>query len=194
MGIVISMSTVILIAAVSANNVIGSGGTIPWHHTPTDYHRYKADLKRFAAFTSGNAVIVGGNTWRYDLDYGRKLKNLEDRHWIVISNDPHLADEYFNRTGKINVWFYSNIEKAVAKLKDAHPEKKIFIAGGAQIYKAALSLDLVDACDITWIEKEFEGDTYFPTNLMLSSFAFESEVIPEEGGMRFTLYLRKPQT
>ena len=40
--------------------------------------------------------------------------------------------------------------------------KKAFIIGGGEIYKLALTNDLIDRVYLTRIHHVFEGDTFFP--------------------------------
>ncbi len=47
---------IIGIVAISENFAIGRGGKLPWH--------YSSDLKFFKETTTGNAIVMGSNTWR----------------------------------------------------------------------------------------------------------------------------------
>lgn len=47
---------IIGIVAIAKNFAIGKDGKLPWH--------YPSDLKFFKATTTGNAVVMGSNTWR----------------------------------------------------------------------------------------------------------------------------------
>ena len=47
---------IIGIVAIADNLAIGKEGKLPWH--------YSADLKHFKQTTTGNAVVMGSNTWR----------------------------------------------------------------------------------------------------------------------------------
>jgi len=67
---------IIGIVAVARNNAIGKGGKLPWH--------YPADLKFFKQTTTGNAVVMGMNTWR---SIG---KPLPDRLNIVLSRSAQI--------------------------------------------------------------------------------------------------------
>lgn len=67
---------IIGIVAVARNNAIGKGGRLPWH--------YPADLKFFKQTTTGNAVVMGMNTWR---SIG---KPLPDRLNIVLSRSAQI--------------------------------------------------------------------------------------------------------
>ena len=46
---------IIGIVAVDRNGAIGKGGKLPWH--------YSADMKFFKETTTGNACVMGYNTW-----------------------------------------------------------------------------------------------------------------------------------
>ena len=49
---------IIGIVAVAQNLAIGKDGKLPWH--------YPADLKHFKQTTTGNAIVMGSNTWAVD--------------------------------------------------------------------------------------------------------------------------------
>ena len=58
------------IVAVNTNGAIGEDGKLPWH--------YSADMKFFKETTTGNAVVVGRNTWRsLKIRSCKLLKGLE---------------------------------------------------------------------------------------------------------------------
>lgn len=67
---------IIGIVAVAQNNAIGKDGKLPWH--------YPADLKHFKETTTGNAVVMGMNTWR---SLGKPLPN---RLNIVLSRSAQI--------------------------------------------------------------------------------------------------------
>src|SRR3981081_4927745 len=64
---------IVLVAAVSQNNVIGREGRLPW--------RLKSDLKHFRAVTINRPVIMGRKTYE---SIGKPLK---DRTNIVLTRD-----------------------------------------------------------------------------------------------------------
>ena len=41
-------------------------------------------------------------------------------------------------------------------------EEEAFIIGGAQIYRLAMDAGVVDTMYLTHVEREYEGDTFFP--------------------------------
>lgn len=67
---------IIGIIAIARNYAIGKDGRLPWH--------YSADLKHFKATTTGNAVVMGSNTWRA---IGKPLPN---RLNIVLSRSAQI--------------------------------------------------------------------------------------------------------
>jgi dihydrofolate reductase len=125
--------TVILIAAVARNGVIGSGGTIPW--------RVPGEQAFFKATTLGHTLVMGRAT--YD-SIGRPLPG---RTTIVLTRDPD-----WRATG---VTTAGSIEAALALA-----EGDVYVAGGAAIYEAALPY--ADQQLLSEIDLEPQGDTYYP--------------------------------
>lgn len=124
-----------IIAAVSLNKVIGKNNKIPWHLAP--------DLADFKKITTGNTVIMGRKTFE---SIGKKLKN---RKIIILSRQKN-----FQAKGAVIV--HSRNEA----LKVTKGDKKVFIAGGGEIYK--LFLNKADEIRMTKIYQEFEGEIFFP--------------------------------
>lgn len=131
-----------LIAAVSANGVIGKNNSIPWN--------YPEDMKFFRKTTSNKdfppTVIMGRNTF---LSMGsRKLPN---RRNIVIT-----SKEIDN-----GVETYAELWEAI-ELGCAGTTADIWIIGGANIYKEGMNY--AQDIYITEIPDVIEGDNlvYFP--------------------------------
>ncbi len=129
-----------IIAAIAKNNVIGKDNDLPWH--------LPEDLKRFKKLTTGNTVLMGRKTFESIMD--RLGKPLPNRTSLVITRQTDYPVPNGCRV-------HSSIEDAVAKHKNEH----IFIIGGASIYQA--SMNLADELEITHLDNEYAGDTYFPT-------------------------------
>lgn len=126
-----------MIVAKSLNNAIGLANKLPWH--------LKGDLQNFKKITTGHHIIMGRKT------FDSLGKPLPGRMHLVVSNDPREAGE--------NVLWFNSIFRAL-KYAERQGEKEVFIIGGAQIYKAALSL--IDRLYLTEVLAEVEGDTFFP--------------------------------
>ena len=126
--------TVILIAAVARNGVIGNGGTIPW--------RVPGEQAFFKATTLGHTLVMGRAT--YD-SIGRPLPG---RTTIVLTRDPAWHAD--------GVTAAASIEEALALA-----EGDVYVAGGAAVYEAALPY--ADEQLLSEIDLEPEGDTFYPS-------------------------------
>lgn len=124
-----------LIAALARNRAIGRDNRMPW--------RLPEDLKRFKRLTMGHAVIMGRKTFE---SIGSPLPGRTN---IVITRSSD-----WSRSGCLPVHSLEAALAAVAESQDA------FVIGGAQIY--ALALPLAQRLYMTEIERDFEGDAFFP--------------------------------
>jgi dihydrofolate reductase len=160
------MKEIIIIAAVAKNNVIGYKGVIPW--------KIKDDLRRFREMTLGHPVIMGRKTYE---SIPEKNRPLEGRVNFVVSRNLEKREEK-------NLIIVNSLYEAIrkAKLKD----NVIYIAGGGEIYRQ--SMDLANRLEITKVNEEFLGDTFFPE--IDENFW---EIIKEEnhGFYSFITYKRK---
>ena len=141
-----------LIVAMSNNRVIGNNGKIPWN--------IKGEQKRFKELTTDNVVIMGRRTYE---SIGHPLPN---RINVVISSKSNYP----------RVFNYRNLEDAI----NAFSDKDIYIAGGSRLYEESISY--IDKMYITKIDKNYEGDTYFPEfnndDFTISSREYVYETIP----------------
>ena len=132
-----SQPTLSMIAAMSENYIIGDKGKIPWN-LPTD-------TKWFRDKTLNHVIIMGRKT------YESMGKPLPKRTNLVVTRDKNYQAE-----GCI---VFDNLEKAIDFAK-TQEDNEIFIVGGSEIYKQ--SLVLADKLYLTIIEKDFDGDAFFP--------------------------------
>lgn len=151
----------IIIAAIARNRVIGNNGKLPWH--------IPEDLTRFKQFTTGHTVIMGRKT--YD-----SLDNpLPNRTIIVITSRA------------INgVKSYPSLEYALQALKN---EQEIFVIGGGRVFVDALRL--ADELRLTLVDKDVEGDTYFPPYQEFLHSHFQLVQEQRFAGFSFLDYRRK---
>ncbi|GGD31630.1 dihydrofolate reductase [Nocardioides daphniae] len=125
---------VTLIAAHSRGRVIGDGPDIPWHSSE--------DFGHFKATTLGHTLVMGRVTHE---SIGRPLPG---RRTIVVTRDPAWRDQ--------GVDVAHSIEQAIAMAGD----DEVFVAGGAQIYAAALPL--ADRQILTEVDVDVPGDAHYP--------------------------------
>jgi dihydrofolate reductase len=133
---------IIGIVAVDRNGAIGKGGKLPWH--------YSADMKFFKETTTGNAVVMGHNTWR------SLKKPLPNRLNIILSRksdvEPHDS-----------VVVLRDVESVLEKAKAL--QGNLFVIGGEQVYKSFLPH--IDKWLVTEVPLAIEAaDAFVPENYL----------------------------
>ena len=128
-------SSISLIAAAAANDVIGREGALPW--------RLPDDLQRFKQLTMGKPLVMGRLTHE---SIGRALPGRKN---IVLSRQPNFVAE-----GCLKA---NTLEDAIALSGEA-PE--IMVIGGGMVYE--LFLPLATRIYLTRVHAVVEGDAYFP--------------------------------
>jgi dihydrofolate reductase len=106
---------IIAIVAVDRQGAIGKGGKLPWH--------YSADMKFFRETTTGNACVMGYNTWL------TLKKPLKERLNIVLSRQSQIE-----------------LQDSVVVLRDLNSVLSLenylrcdlFVMGGEQVYRSFL--------------------------------------------------------
>lgn len=126
-----------IIAAIGLKNELGKNNDLIWN--------LPADLKRFQKVTTGHTIIMGRKTFE---SIGKPLPN---RKTVIITRDSN----YFFEGCQTE----SSLELAIKKNQN---QGKLFIIGGAQIYKQAIEQNLADKLDITLVQETFDADVFFP--------------------------------
>lgn len=124
-----------LIVAVSANNVIGAEGELPW--------RLSDDLKRFKRLTMGKPVIMGRLTWE---SIGRPLPGRQN---IVLTRRADFA-----------ACGCDVVTSPAEALRVAGDADEIVIIGGSQVYE--LFLPKAGRLYLTRVHADVDGDAFFP--------------------------------
>ena len=129
-----------IIVAIAKNGVIGkANGQMSWH--------VKEEFQHFKNTTFGFPIIMGRKTFE---TLGKPLKG---RLNIVVSKNKSY------QTAFEEVVIKQSIDEAVEYCKSIRPEK-IFVIGGGEIYRQAISF--VDEMMITFMKFEAEGEVKFP--------------------------------
>ena len=126
-----------IIVAKAKNNIIGKDNKMIWH--------LPEDLKHFKNLTTGHTIIMGRKTFE---SLGKPLPN---RKHIIFSQNPDF---------KVND---ENVEvvHSLLQIQDLiEGKEEAFVIGGAMIYN--FLMPYVKKMYVTEIEKDFEGDTFFP--------------------------------
>jgi len=135
-----------IIAAISRNWAIGYQGNLPWPKGT-----YPEDMRRFRQLTMGKPILMGRKT--FDSILLRNGGNPLDGRLNVV-----LTRRIGNRIHQ-GVLFYDSFEDALNVLEE---NKEVCVIGGERVYKQAIKDSRTTKLEITHIDKEYPGDSYFP--------------------------------
>ncbi|MCJ7552424.1 MAG: dihydrofolate reductase [Ignavibacteriaceae bacterium] len=129
-----------IIVAVAKNNVIGkASGEMPWH--------IKEEFQHFKKTTFGHTVIMGRKTFE---TLGKTLKGRQN---IIVSRNVSYSVSFSD------VLIFNSLDNAIEYCREKS-EKQIFIIGGGEIYRQAISF--ADEMIISRMKFEAEGEVKFP--------------------------------
>ncbi len=156
---------IIGIVAVDKNGAIGKGGKLPWH--------YSADMKFFKQTTTGNACVMGYNTWR-------TLKNpLPHRLNIVLSRQAEIAPQE-------SLVVLRDVDAVLAMAKVLTTD--LFVIGGARVYESFLPY--IETWIVTEVSLTVDGaDTFVPEDYLNGFIATDSQKLDED--LTVTSYVRR---
>ena len=150
----------IFLAALTRNRVIGKDRAVPWD--------LPEDMQRFMNLTMGHVVLMGRRT--YDT-LSRPLKN---RRNVVVTTHPLEGVET-----------YPTLAEALNVLQN---EKDVYVIGGGQIF--AELLPSAAKLMLTLVDKEVDGDTFFPPYEHLIGSLFRLTFEEKHDGFTFVDYDR----
>lgn len=127
-----------LIAAVARNGVVGRDNQIPWH--------LPEDFAHFRQTTMGCPVVMGRRTWD---SLPPRFRPLPGRRNLVVTRQHDWRAD--------GAEVAHGLDEALALVADA---PTVFVIGGAQLYAEALPR--ADRLVLTEIDREYDGDAYFP--------------------------------
>jgi len=132
----------IAIVAVDRQGAIGKGGKLPWH--------YSADMKFFRETTTGNACVMGYNTWL------TLKKPLKDRLNIVLSRQSQIEPHD-------SVVILRDLNSVLSV--ESYLRCDLFVMGGEQVYRSFLPY--IDKWIVTEVPLTVEGaDAFVPENYL----------------------------
>lgn len=158
------MSVHIIAAIDKETRALGKGGKLLF--------RIKEDMQHFVEATMGNPVIMGRKTWE---SIPAKFRPLAGRTSVVVSRDPAYKAE--------GAQVFNSVEDAILYFDPHNSRRKIYVAGGAEIYTEALrvckELDIPTELDLTLIESTppLVSEQY---DVTLSEFEDAFEKVEEE--------------
>lgn len=135
-----------VILAMSKDNGIGFEGKMPWH--------IKKELALFKEKSINSYLVVGRKT-------AIGLPQLKDRDIIVLSRSESLNSIQKDVSYKI-----SNVFSNISDISDMVSHKKMFIAGGAEIYNEVFSdwRHCINDVHLSVIDGEYKCDTFVDFN------------------------------
>jgi dihydrofolate reductase len=136
------------------NNGIGLKGQLPWS--------IPSDLKYFREITKGdgnNVVIMGNKTWQSLPIVKGKPRGLPSRDNFVLSRTDQF-DMAVNHTHLLKT--FKSIAEIESYIENNTIYEDVWVIGGAQIYKQFLDQNKIKKCYITYIDADFDCDTFFP--------------------------------
>ena len=143
------------IVAAAQNLAIGKNGKLPWH--------YKSDLRFFKQTTTGNAVLMGWNTW---ISIGKPLPN---RLNIVLSR----AHEIENQP---SVLLVRSREEILALTEYLNCD--LFITGGGKVFE--LFKNDIEKWFVTEIPETIsDAEVFLPTDFLNSFSLTETRTLEE---------------
>lgn len=125
----------------SRNRVIGLDGGLPW--------RLPKDMQFFMTSTMGHPVIMGRKTFE------SMKAPLPGRTNIVVTGNAGYARKGIRVAADLAAALTIAREQCRADGVD-----ETFVAGGAEIYRAALAL--ATRLYVTEVDAQLDGDTFFP--------------------------------
>ncbi len=130
-----------ILAAVARNGVIGKCNALPWY--------LPEDLKHFKSLTMGHTIIMGRKTYA---SIGRVLPGRTN---VIVSSqtDLRIPDAIVVHT----------LEDALQQRAPdtlSKQQRELFIIGGTRLYEQTLGL--VQRLYLTEIQRDFDGDAFFP--------------------------------
>ncbi len=164
--------TIVVIAAVGRNGVIGRDGGLAW--------RDPQDARYFRDTTMGAPVIMGRKTWD---SLPLRFRPLPGRRNLVVTRQRDWRADGAEAV--------PSLDAALGAAADA---PRVFVAGGGNLYVEALPL--ADELVLTEVDADLDGDTRFPTWDRSAFDRSASDDRVDAAGMRFAFvtYRRRAPT
>jgi dihydrofolate reductase len=178
---------IIIIAAMAENRVIGQNNALPWS--------LKEDMAHFKELTTGWPCIMGRKTWeslpkrplpgrlnviisRMMPAQGASQSVSQIAPQMVLQNTSRIVSHIVPQTVIL-----SSLQEAI---RHCRGYQKIFICGGASIYREALAV--ANKIELTVIHRCYDGDVFFPE---VNPAQWEKTASMDFDGFSFISYKKK---
>jgi dihydrofolate reductase len=167
-----------LIVAATSKMGIGLRGALLWEGLKKEMAYFKRVTQRVVGkglgkvegeskgngeVTYRNTVIMGRKTWD---SIPNKFRPLGGRRNFVVSRSLKVSEkEEGSDDGPVIVPSLDSAVELLGKDKGQRERGRIFVIGGAQIYKAAMERREAKRILLTRVKGEFECNTLFPADL-----------------------------
>lgn len=161
---------VILVAAIQKDRGLGYNNGL--------LYSIPEDMKHFTALTKGHTVIMGRKTWE---SIPEKYRPLPHRNNIVVTRNKN----YVAPGATVVHRFYQALEQAPS-------DKRVYVIGGGEIYRQALSY--ADTLELTIIDGNKKADAFFPAfdKYFSKEGSSEKHIDPKSNApYRFETYIKK---
>ena len=143
-----------IIVALDQKNGVGLNGTLPWSLSP-DMQYFKQITTKVDDPSKVNAVVMGRKTWE---SIPEKFRPLSNRLNVVLTkNKDFVLPKEVSRAESLEVAF-----RELSKQDLDKKVERIFVIGGASVYKQALETGACQTIYLTRIFSDFKCDTFFP--------------------------------
>lgn len=152
------------IVATAKNRAIGRDNGMIWH--------LPEDLKHFKRTTMGKPIIMGRKSYeslgkplpgRPNIVVSRTFSSLESGVPTGIFKEMEAVSEETEAQVNEGPFLYSSVEdgiKAAQEMAVNMGLDEIFITGGGEIYRQ--TLPVTQRLYLTVLDRDYEGDTFFP--------------------------------
>jgi dihydrofolate reductase len=139
-----------VVVAADASNGIGRGGALPWH-LPGDLAHFRALTGHTRGEGRRNAVVMGRRTWE---SLPPRFRPLPGRLNVVVTRDAAFSAEGARHA--------HGLDEALAMAAAAPDVERVFVIGGGELYRAALTHAKCGDVHLTRVEGDHGCDVFFP--------------------------------
>ena len=178
-----------IVAAADERLGIGKSDRLPW--------RLPGEMRYFRKLTCGadasdgaagamNAVIMGRRTWE---SIPRSYRPLQGRANVVITRQAgYPLPEDVSRAG--------GLEDALRVAGERAGGRRVFVIGGADIYRQAIALPACEGIYLTRILADYDCDAFFPAidEDVFDQAEILDDVVEREVRYRIEHWRRRPGT
>lgn len=165
---------------------IGNENKIPW--------KCPEDLKLFSRITSGHILVVGRKTFMSLPPLKNRIIYVLTRFPVELEQELNQINQDYKQDSNQDIFFFSHLEDAIDDILIKYPKKKIFIAGGSQLYKTIFKHyeKYIDNIHISHIKNNIRCDTFFDIQyyLTLSKFIWKIKEKLNTNQVEYTLLER----